>query len=579
MSPPAPPARALELVKQEVHRALQAFSAQPLKGESRPPLPADLLRPFDVTKDGMVTYPEFKAGLRGLGLGLTDDEANSLAREVDGRGTGLVERQRFEIAAMEDWSTRTDEASSTKRCQRDDEAFSQGKESVRGGVHKPDEHEEQVDEVSVRVHAQRISRSGADTDNRCTMFHGNAVSYCTDHNDGSNEPSRDAGKEPSRKDVVTDLPPPDMPRPPPPLAKQQQLNTRLNTSDQVRSPTFSFDDWRRITGGRDNCSDTAASRIGMHAARAQLVDRQSSNRPQQCQPLHTLRCLLERGLFDSTDRVRRRRLTARRDQERRLQPHDDEKCLEGRRDDDDGQNQKRDRGRSRSCVDRRSVRPTSAPVGARDGEYHQGKAMVRGNDRTSTMRPDQETRLADADHAENILRARSRGDLVGLRRALSRADPSASGVVSQRELERVILRRFGAGLGHDEARELGARYRRDLSGRSMVDYSRLVDALEVDDAGISGAVVGQQLLQSKGKKKQRIRLQRETAGQALGRENGDRLMKAGKCRKSIGDAPAEESQLVRRARSKTIALLDTHGSRRVDKVFQLVDPGEVICGV
>ncbi|CAM9156658.1 unnamed protein product, partial [Pylaiella littoralis] len=46
---------------------------------------------------------EFKAGVLGLGVGLTGQEAELLARAVDGEDTGLVDRGRFEAAATQDW--------------------------------------------------------------------------------------------------------------------------------------------------------------------------------------------------------------------------------------------------------------------------------------------------------------------------------------------------------------------------------------------------------------------------------------------------------------------------------------------
>ncbi|CAM9484556.1 unnamed protein product, partial [Sphacelaria rigidula] len=81
-------------------------------------VPSDLLRPFDATKDGRVSYSDFEAGLRGLGvLDLTHQEAELLARDVDDSGTGLVQRSKFEAAAMKDWGR--DTSSTRRRCDRD----------------------------------------------------------------------------------------------------------------------------------------------------------------------------------------------------------------------------------------------------------------------------------------------------------------------------------------------------------------------------------------------------------------------------------------------------------------------------
>lgn len=165
---------------------------------------------------------------------------------------------------------------------------------------------------------------------------------------------------------------------------------------------------------------------------------------------------------------------------------------------------------------------------------------------------------------------------------MSRADPSGSGVISQREMERVFLRRFGSGFSDDEARGLAARYGKKISGRAMVDYGRLFDSLEAKEAGLCGEAALQREQPSNEKREKhagsatpRAILPAPAGSRSSNRQTGcARTMKKGDGDGSVREAPPEESQLARRARAKTLALLDLHGTRSVDKVFGLIDPGE-----
>ena len=168
---------------------------------------------------------------------------------------------------------------------------------------------------------------------------------------------------------------------------------------------------------------------------------------------------------------------------------------------------------------------------------------------------------------------------MGLRKAFSRADLSGSGVLTPVEMERSILRRLGAGLGVREARALAARYRKDYRGDSMVDFGRLLDNLEVVEAGsIEQAVERERPLRRKSTANNA-----ETIGVAMPSAAGSRP-RDGNMRHSkrvhdtagsvlVGKCPAEESQLVQRARAKTLALLERSGTRGIDRVFGLIDSG------
>lgn len=628
-SPPAaPPARALELVKKEVHRALLAFSSRPIKGASTPRLPSDLLRPFDVTKDGRVSYQDFKAGLRGLGvLELTDLEAEALARDVDGDGTALVERRKFEFAAIEDWG-RLDQGNGRQQ------ALSPTRRKGDRG-----ELQEHILVAEVRGTDDEASFDvGTDHDaSHATsppeVVLSNGVLLHGDRNDRSTEGSM------ADLDQLPLQPPP--PPPPPPVTRQAQtLRLQHPTGDgRLFSPTVSFEDWRKIVCGRRNSDSSLHSSGG--SARGQAgagrrhnretttsndepsTTRQRQRQGQLAQPhsLQTLRFLLERDDFGSTagrvewqptaattmtqaeqqqqqrgEGYRRPRSQVQLQHQQQQQQQHERGPRDGDRGGDGeitGETAGRDRGRGLQRGNQRSAsrgRPSSAPAGIR--VRGSARLVGRKGERLSLMRDDSTRGCCVTDaagahpaRAESILRLRSRGNLVGLRRALSKADPSASGVLSQRELERVIVRRFGAGLGEDEARGLSERYRRDLCGRSMVDYNRLVDTLEeAVEAGVASVAaeastaVGSSARSNQARSEERCHFANAHCGQReiRGSKVGSSAVDARRRRERavlVVDVPAEESQLVRRARSKTLALLDRHGSRSVDRVFQLVDPG------
>lgn len=176
--------------------------------------------------------------------------------------------------------------------------------------------------------------------------------------------------------------------------------------------------------------------------------------------------------------------------------------------------------------------------------------------------------------AEREVYLRSRGDLVGLRRTLSRADPSASGVLSKREFERAIVRRFGADVSRKQLWDLAAHYSREFNGRSVIDFHRLVDTLEARQACPATKIPREGDSCSKGHARERAQGSSGAPGDGW---LGGAAIGATGCKLTrdhvLGGVPPEEGQLVRRARSKTLALIETHGSRSMENVFRRVDPG------
>ena len=242
----------------------------------------------------------------------------------------------------------------------------------------------------------------------------------------------------------------------------------------------------------------------------------------------------------------------------------------------------------RKCIapsERRAVGPrlysATESVSSPEGRRTSAAARDAADDASTPLHGLCERAHKHAGRAESILRVRSRGDLVGLRRALSKADPSASGVISQREMERVILRRFGSGFSDDEARGLAARYGKEISGRVMVDYGRLFDSLEAKEAGLCGeaALRREKPMHKKREKHAGSSTPREilpapAGSRSTNRRTGcERIVHEGDGDGSVREPPPEESQLARRARAKTLALLDLHGTRNVDHVFGLIDTG------
>ncbi len=658
-TPPPPPPRALELVKEEVHRALEAFSTRPLKGESSPPLPSDLLRPFDSSNDGRVSYRDFQAGILGLGIGLTADEAGALAQEVDGKNTGLVDRGLFEADAIQDWG--------------------------RGGgkYHATSSPARLAPESEACGNVDAVSPSDA-----CEVLQG---AFCypegqqrqkscrLEANDTNCKRVDDTGIEDGKERVSS---PPPLPPPPPTPSERPKLGLQASrsepgaTTSRVRSPpTVSFDHWRRHrmmtnrgAGGEENEPKAAAAAATVSIARTNSSRSNGSSDARRENPrsdgnngntrkslsqkhlssLNTLRSLLqEDGIFDDMDKNNdgERRESpaypASVDRERRdRRPHEHEQQQHRQRFREDEADSGAGLGRSggggpggeqRGTGKQHRVREEDgqaasvslfAPRRAGAGSKYRrrqpgGGGTSSGKTVSAAEARDLERRRATAARAESILHMRSRGDLVGLRRAMSKADPSASGVVSQREMERVVLRRFGTGLSNDEASELAARYRKEFNGRSMVDYGRLFDSLEVKEAGIFGRAVASSSSSSstpsdpdpgRGRRGEQGRggWERRQHDRLSSRHGEDGRARSGNPRKGTSSVPAaagernrysqrrycrrgvpkcdgvvprelsaEESQLVRRARAKTLALLDRHGTRSVDCVFGLVDPGLV----
>lgn len=658
--PPAPPPRALELVKEEVHRALKAFSTRPLKGESSAPRPSDLLRPFDVSKDGRVTYRELQAGILGLGVGLMDHEAGALARAVDREGSGLVDRGQFEAAAMQDWGHSGGECQETisapARLAAESEAVGSEDalplpgawENHKSAVSCPEEQQQQVG-----------SRNRENNAN------------CTRVGD-----KKYAGSE---ERIAPPPPPPPSDRPK--LVLQPSRSELATTSSRVRSPpTVSFDHWQRHrttirgTGSEDNGVEAlvataptgtgnSSRRNGSNNDHCETPNNNSnininndgkrSLSQKRVNSLNTLRSLLRQdGVFDYVDRAsngdqhrhasfdsesggqkHRDRRPQQQEQHHRQRFHEDQSGFRTARGGGGGGGGGEQRGNSGN-EEHRHLRDENGRVSGSSYDTPKGSGVGfnrggRQQDGTAgghavAEAKDIERRQAIATRGESILQLRSRGDLVGLRRAISKADPSASGVVSQREMERVVLRRFGTGLGNDEASELAVRYRKEFNGRSMVDYDRLLDSLDAKEAGLfdqagapspstpsrsgrarerergEGQRQQQQRLWSRDSKDKRARPASTAAVEgsrrrgsslappAAGARNRYRQRRYSRrgvpeCDVAVdgsvgGNIPAEDSQLVRRARAKTLALLERHGTRSVDCVFGLVDPG-AMCGL
>ncbi|CAM9457097.1 unnamed protein product [Ectocarpus sp. 12 AP-2014] len=645
--PPVPPPRALELVKEEVHRALKAFSTQPVKGKPKAPLPSDLLRPFDVSKDGRVTYREFRTGILGLGIGLTAHEAEALAQVVDREGTGLIDRGHFEAAATRDWGSGGRDGGwqgrPTSAPGRVPGAVAEP-QTGSGAWHSPGEHAShpQVDDGSVVRDGEKGCAGGEVLPPPPTPSGAPQPLRQWSRSKTTGRPSRHRGPSTLSFDCW-----------------QQNINRRNdsgNAADAVvaNTPASTGSGSGRsegnVNGHREYSRDTSTSAspaaAGPKRSNSDYNAHDNNQQPSQkyLQSLQTLRSLLQRdGVFDEvkstpiadeTNKSNRRSLSfgteiRGRRRERRRQEQSQHQAgsrpsggggggsggSDGKRRVDLSRVEHR-RSRGEDC--RVDSPPPSDGAGANGGGRQQqqqrraGGAASTGKTNvvvSDTEAPDHLARArAVAARAESILRLRSRGDLVGLRRAVSKADPSASGVISRREMERVILRRFGTGLEEDEARHLAARYRKDFNGRSMVDYGRLFDNLEVQEGGLFGRGVtsspGPSTSSGRGCwEDQQHSSSRDGGGGTRarsaslsaageGRRRGSRPMRAAAgartrhsqrryWRRGVpdaaddnlvrGGAPAEASQLVRRARAKTLALLDRHGTPSVDCVFGLVD--------
>ncbi|CBN76595.1 hypothetical protein Esi_0000_0311 [Ectocarpus siliculosus] len=647
--PPVPPPRALELVKEEVHRALKAFSTQPVKGEPKAPLPSDLLRPFDVSKDGRVTYRELRTGILGLGIGLTAREAEELAQVVDREGTGLVDRGHFEAAATRDWGSGGGgdggwQGRPTSAPGRVPGAVAES-QSESGALHSPGEHAShpQVDDGRIAHDGEKGCAGGEVLPPPPTPSEAPEPLRQWSRSETTGRPSRNHGPSTLSFDYW-----------------QQNANRRNDSNNAANAvvtntPASTGSSSGRsdgnVNGHRERSRNTSTSASPAAAGpKSSNSDYNTHNNNQQLsqkyiQSLQTLRSLLQLDrvfdevkstpIADETNKPNRRSLSfgtetrGRRCERRRQEQSQHQSGLRpsggggggGSCGVGDGKQRvdstKVEHRRFREEDGRADSPPPPNGAGANGGGRQQQQRRASGAASTGntsvvvsdTEAPDHLARARSvAARAESILRLRSRGDLVGLRRAVSKADPSASGVISRREMERVILRRFGTGLEDHEARHLAARYRKDFNGRSMVDYGRLFDSLEVKEGDLFGRGVtsspGPSTSSGRGcwEAQQRSSSRdggggpparsapTSTAGE--GRRRGSRPMRAAAgartrhsqrryWRRGVpdaaaadfvrGGAPAEESQLVRRARAKTLALLDRHGTPSVDCVFGLVD--------
>ena len=579
-SPPPPPRRALELVKEGVHRALQAFSTRPPKGFAHPPRPSDLLRPFDGCEDGRVTYQEFQAGLRGLGLGLTANESESLARGVDSDDTGLVDRKKFESEAIKEW----------------------GRESVELQFLSAARKSGPVDGCLGKENAPEAGQRARRNENLEQHKRQNTSRVSGKHSWRTHDGDRGAKVFPGQGQTATgDIFAQERQLPPSPFEIRGKANTRGGAKGRSRTPTVSSDQWQQMArrrgidgAGPPVSGDSNGRTTRSRADYTYRDDTRGSVRVsrQDYRSLNTLRSLLGRDGFNDEgihDCLNRTDLTnqtpdlrRRGDDLHRLQCHHHGECnatLSGA-----GTGNIKERRRNTSFNGEHDLtRPSSAPTGTGNlkGRGIGASAIYVKN--ASKLASAHDRSQAYAARAEKTLRLRSRGDLVGLRKAFSRADLSGSGLLTPMEMERSILRRFGAGLGAREARALAARYRKEYRGHSMVDYGRLLDNLEVVEAGsIERAVEREQPLRRKSKANNP-----ETIGVAMPSAAGSRPRRDSNMRHSkrvhdtagsvlVGKYPTEESQLVRRARAKALALLERSGTRGIDQVFGLIDSGE--CG-
>lgn len=623
----------MELVKEEVHRALQAFSTRPLKGDTRPPLPRDLLRPYDTTRDGRITYLEFEAGLRGLGVGLTGGEAKALARDVDGGDTGLVDRERFEASAMGGWGREataaaaapTESVSATGHRNGGkntvhDRGAPPGGTPPRGGKRVSWREEGEQQQVEPRRTCDFDAEPGEGRANgqhgrsykvgdgggkawKAVLRSGSAYADRDHQGDRATVVSRrEGGMEENPHASTRGIPPP------PPVAQKMKEASNAYAAGKSRGSAVSFEQWhRRMTAGGDGGHAAKVPADGVSASGRGKAKGRARSARERADSLNTLRSLLrgegpdgesvvEGGAgnhwqwFESRDRGNGN--GPYRQQHRRSSSRREEHALPGAAGDGAGRcggtsgGERRGRAGVRKSLappERCAIGPFSATDSASPGGGRRAGAAAHDADGEDTSASLRETERAHrhAGRAESILRIRSRGDLVGLRRALAKADPSASGVISQREMERVILRRFGSGFSDDEARGLAARYGKEIRGHAMVDYGRLFDSLEAKEAGLCGdaALRWEQPSVKKREKHAGSTTPREILPAAAGSRSSNRrtgcarTLREGDGDGSVCEAPPEESQLARRAQAKTLALLDLHGTRSVDQVFGLIDPG------
>ncbi|CAM9319621.1 unnamed protein product, partial [Discosporangium mesarthrocarpum] len=544
-SAPPPPPRALELVKDEIQRALHQFSSTPLKGYADPPSVSDLLRPFDIARDGKVTYSDFKVGLRGLGLGLTESEAQELARFVDKEETGLVDRQLFEgMLQVQPQQKELKWSPELGQDQGHDNSSAQG-----GGSGTTQRHG-----VKEQPNLQNPPRGGQ----------GQALaSSPIDHTEQM------ASAHLCKRSCLQ--PPPHMqPRPPP-----------LHSTHFSRS-TVSFKDWQQMSATGTNPATPRSAPESRSGGKPGLKEAAS---PVSQQTRASLRTLLERKVDQGSRKPTINQSYQRGKRDKGIDtPADDGQCPTARDGTrtrscnlrpDDGM---RGRAQARRGRDKeRTARPHSVPASGRAS----GRSREQGSGPGGRSKGEEEggrvegVRLnwqqeEDANRAESILYHKSKGNVMGLRRALAGFDPSGSGVVTPGELSVAVLR-FGAGLDKAESHALAARYKRSL-GRAGgvgelggVDYGHLADTLEARAAGFLDGSKQKGEISAEGS-------QRFGSSERPARSAG--VPGGGWTRGSGGGEGGglERSQLARRACSKALALLDQHGTRNVDSVFRLVHP-------
>ncbi|CAM9572781.1 unnamed protein product, partial [Choristocarpus tenellus] len=426
-----PPPRALELVKEEVCRALRHFSSHPLKGCPSPPLPSDLLHQFDIARDGKVTYGDFKAGLKGLGLGLTMTEEDQLAGDFDEGGIGLVDREKFEHMASLDL-TRDPTKWEGHGSGIDWSSMQEKKENLHTSL---EEYQSSYSPVECW--------SGGNTIQSQRSEHSSQSLAC-DTSWGSREWSKR-------------------------LVQSRPLSTWPSNS------SLSFENWKNI-------ANAGSPVTGIHL---DASPKKNKTTPRSYQASVRQGALLQGHIAQQGNALRRTRSQHMQDQEGDKGEHDPPRS-------DNNRGRVTTQARTNR---KQGPRPHSAPPGGRDqgfrGNGDERRSILEESlDRNRIKREVRKNSIWNAaNRAESIIYHKSGGNLMGLRWKLAGADPSGSGVLTANELA-VTARRFGIGLDDKESNALAARYGRGC--HSGIDYGHLIDTLEARAAKlpISEAGVG-----------------------------------------------------------------------------------------
>lgn len=544
----------MELIKAEVHRALLAFSTRLLKGEQRQPPPSDLHKPFDVAEGDKVNNSGMKQGVRGSGLGTGLQEADSLARRVGDESSEPIQRGRFESQAMSECHEVNDIRAERRTFVNAGLTVDYGNGSLREQRSRPRASQPSAQGYGAMDRGHTPGREGCSSRTSRSAIH----------------PSH-----PERTQLMGRCPDYPLP-PPPPRTSSSNHNLKAHLAVQQGRDSRSFYDCG-VT--KSTPKDDAASPGSVYDGRSpggSVKSSQVRRRP---------RSHLPRAAHSSPARERinsmhdRRGIpAAKRPRESVLFPPDpgestNETAKRGSR-----LEPKSGEGANASQVDQ--VCPLSSAPG--------GPCTQRGDRGTRSVRKRQialgkrqggvRNSGSYSCRAESMLRLHARGDLVGLRLALSRADPSASGVVSKQELQRVVLRRLGVGLSRQEVMSLATRYRPRGDAQNAVDYNNLIDALERTEAALFGGgwVRNPRTSTTQEKGQRRVEPRVPSTGPRNAHTGG--RSDSWQHRNLDGSTPTEDVQLVRRVRSKALQILDRHGPRSFDRVFHLVDKGTWLVG-